>query len=271
MTELISRRFVLSAVPALGATSWAELLTRIPRRGVTGADTLASFPSHEPELVREVVAVAHGNFDRLRQLVAPRPALARASWDWGFGDWESALGAAAHVGRRDIAEFLIEHGARPTMFSAAMMGQLETVRGFVAASPGVQHVPGPHGITLLAHARAGGAAAAPVAEYLESVGDAEGAPGRQPLPDKDRDDYVGEYVYGSAEDERLEVFVNDRGWLLVRRPGHSARALRYVGDDTFFPAGAQAVRLRFQRDRGRVVELTVLDPEVLVSALRVGP
>ena len=35
------------------------------------------------------------------------PALARASWDWGYGDWETPIDAASHVGNRAIAEFLI--------------------------------------------------------------------------------------------------------------------------------------------------------------------
>ncbi len=54
----------------------------------------ASYPTQDPDLVREVVGKAHVNYDRVRELVTPRPALAKATWDWGFGDWESALGAA---------------------------------------------------------------------------------------------------------------------------------------------------------------------------------
>jgi hypothetical protein len=50
----------------------------------------------------------------------------------------------------------LAHGARPSIFSAAMLGQLAVVRAFTEAAPGVQGTPGPHGITLLAHARAGG-------------------------------------------------------------------------------------------------------------------
>ena len=103
-----------------------------------------------------MVAVSHGNVARVRELLSNRPALANASWDWGYGDWESALGAASHVGNQEIARLLLAAGARPTIFSAAMLGQVETVRAFVAASPGVQKTRGPHGLTLLSHARAGG-------------------------------------------------------------------------------------------------------------------
>ena len=107
-----------------------------------------------------MVGVSHGNVARVRELLTGRPALANASWDWGYGDWESALGAASHVGNQEIAKLLLAAGARPSIFSAAMLGQLDTVKAFILASPGVQKTRGPHGLTLLSHARAGGPAAA---------------------------------------------------------------------------------------------------------------
>src|SRR5262249_48111726 len=110
------------------------------------ADT---FPSQPRELVREMVTVSHFDLNRVKELVEARPSLARAAWDWGFGDWESALGAASHVGNRPIAEYLIAKGARPSLFSAAMFGQLDVVKAFVAAHPGVQRTRGPHSISLL--------------------------------------------------------------------------------------------------------------------------
>ena len=60
-----------------------------------------------------------------------------AAWDWGGGDWETGLGAAAHVGRRDIALFLLDHGARLDVFAAAMLGYLDVVQAAVAARPDV--------------------------------------------------------------------------------------------------------------------------------------
>lgn len=72
----------------------------------------------------------------MRMMLAEHPALAKCSWDWGYGDWESALGAAAHTGRREIALTLIEHGARVDLFAAAMLGMTDVVRAIVAAQPG---------------------------------------------------------------------------------------------------------------------------------------
>lgn len=121
-------------------------------------------------LARDVVAVAHGDLTRVRALLAQEPRLANAAWDWGGGDWETPLGAAAHMGRRDIAEYLLERGARLDLFAAAMLGKLEIVRAAIEALPGALRVAGPHGIPLLAHARAGGPEAAAVVAYLERRG-----------------------------------------------------------------------------------------------------
>src|SRR5687768_13455199 len=62
----------------------------------------ARYPSIEDSIVSEVVGVSHFNLDRLKVLVDARPELSRATWDWAYADWESAIGAASHVGRRDI-------------------------------------------------------------------------------------------------------------------------------------------------------------------------
>jgi hypothetical protein len=124
-------------------------------------------PALPPELVQEFVSNAHGNLERVQELLAQQPALVNAAWDWGGGDWETGLGAAAHMGRADIANFLLGRGARLDIFAAAMLGQLEVVKAMLAARPEARHAPGPHGIPLLAHAQAGGAAASAVAAFLQ--------------------------------------------------------------------------------------------------------
>ncbi len=120
------------------------------------------------ELVQEFVGVAHEDLERVRTLLEQEPALANAAWDWGGGDWETGLGAAAHMGRRDIALCLLERGARIDLFAAAMLGRLEIVRAVVEAFPDARQVRGPHGIPLIAHAQAGGEDAAAVVEYLQT-------------------------------------------------------------------------------------------------------
>jgi hypothetical protein len=119
------------------------------------------------EDVHEFVRTAHGGFDEVRTMLDREPALANAAWDWGGGDWETGLGAAAHMGRRDIAELLLDRGARLDLFAAAMLGHVEVVRAFVGAYPAMREAAGPHGIPLLEHARKGGSEAAAVVELLE--------------------------------------------------------------------------------------------------------
>jgi hypothetical protein len=121
------------------------------------------------EMVQEFVGKAHGDLERVREMLAAEPALLNACWDWGGGDWETALGAAAHMGRRDIAEYLLAHGARIDLFAAAMLGKLSIVQAILADAPDARHRLGPHGIPLIAHAKAGGAEAAEVVSFLESV------------------------------------------------------------------------------------------------------
>jgi hypothetical protein len=121
------------------------------------------------ELVQEFVGAAHGDIERVRVLLAQEPRIVNAAWDWGGGDWETGLGAAAHMGRKDIALCLLERGARVDLFAAAMLGRLEAVRAMIDAFPDAHWVPGPHGIPLLAHARAGGEDAAAVVEFLQTL------------------------------------------------------------------------------------------------------
>jgi len=126
-------------------------------------------PSLEAVLVQDFIGNAHGNLDRVKELLAQEPALINASWDWGGGDWETSLGAAAHMGRSDIANYLLEHGARLDLFAAAMLGKLEIVRATLSTYPEAINFPGPHGIPLIAHAQAGGEQAAEVFDYLKSL------------------------------------------------------------------------------------------------------
>lgn len=260
----VDRRGFVSGLSVIaGATAGGPVLAW-QEGGKTAADWL---PAQDPAVVKETVGVSHGNLARVRELVERQPALANAAVDWGFGDWENALGAASHMGRRDIAEVLLAHGARPSIFSAAMLGQLEVVRGFVAASPGSQRVLGPHGITLLAHAKAGGAGAAEVVKYLESVGDADRRPASQPIEAADRDRVVGEYAFGAGPRDHFVIDFKDNQ-LGIERPGQARRFLFHTGNLVFFPAGVPSVRIAFTGSGARAAQLTLADPEVFLTATR---
>ena len=174
----LTRRHFVRTVPALGAFAISAAPLRAqqqpagpvwPAPPSNPAWRDDSFPSQHPHLAREIVGVAHRDLARVKELVTAHPSLAKASWDWGFGDWETALGSASHVGNRPIAEFLIEQGAPPTVFSAAMLGQLDVVKAYAAAMPDIHLLRGPHGIPLAAHARAGGAQAEAVFQFINAT------------------------------------------------------------------------------------------------------
>ena len=124
-------------------------------------------PALDPSLVEEFVSKAHGDLGAVQELLEREPALVNASWDWGGGDWETGLGAAAHMGRRDIALFLLDRGARLDVFAAAMLGYLDVVRAILAERPETAEALGPHGIPLLVHAKQGGEQAREVLALLE--------------------------------------------------------------------------------------------------------
>ena len=124
-------------------------------------------PALEPELVHEFVLKSHGDLETVRRLLEQTPALVNCAWDWGGGDWETGLGAASHVGRRDIALFLLDYGARMDIFAAAMLGETEIVQAMLASTPGARDALGPHGIPLVKHAEAGGEQARDVLALLQ--------------------------------------------------------------------------------------------------------
>ena len=122
------------------------------------------------ELVNEFVRIAHTDLDKTKSMLESEPALLNAAWDWGGGDFETALEAAGHMGRKDIAELLLARGARINIFCAAMLGKLEMVKTILTAFPDLKDSKGPHGLQLLHHARKGGENAKEVLDYLVSIG-----------------------------------------------------------------------------------------------------
>lgn len=116
---------------------------------------LLSAPPTDTALVKDFVGQAHRrNIEPIKELLAREPSLIYASYDWGGGDWENAIQAAAHTGGREMALYLLERGARLDLFAAAMLGYVEVLKS-AANSPGFIAARGAHGIPLLSHAVAG--------------------------------------------------------------------------------------------------------------------
>lgn len=161
------RSFLTTSFAGLLAVPAADAAT--PAAPDTARPTPPKPPPLPAALVREFVGAAHGNLDRTRELLGNEPGLLNATWDWKAGDFEMAIGGAGHMGRRDIALYLIEQGARMDLFVAAMLGEIGIVKAYLTAHPALARSKGPHGITLIAHARAGGDPARETLEYLEGL------------------------------------------------------------------------------------------------------
>jgi len=234
----------------------------------TATPPYEDFPAIEPTRVYDTVRFAHFDLDRVKALVEKRPALANAAVDWGFGDWESAIGAAAHMGRADIADVLLQHGARPDLFTYAMLGHLAVVRATIEAEPGIQRAAGPHGFSLLHHARSGEEAAKGVVEYLEELGDADPAPSNAPLRHM-ASAFAGIYAWSAHPNDRVEITEED-GTLSLGYGEGFPRTLFHVGDEAFYPIGAQAVRVQFSFEDGRATSLRIHDPDLILDAKRLS-
>jgi hypothetical protein len=192
MSDPISRRSFssLTAGVVVGSAAGAADLASAEDQPKAGAPRTAagpveasferdySPPSFKPSwkkpqinrvLVQDFVIFAHSDLEMVKKLLEREPALLNATMDWGGGDWETGLGGASHMGRRDIVEYLLERGARIDLFCAAMMGRLDAVRSFLTLQPHLIDAKGPHGFTLHFHAQVGGKEAEPVLEYLQSI------------------------------------------------------------------------------------------------------
>lgn len=269
----VSRREVFLGVAGVAAASlFPPLVNGSPAAPPDTSAPWPNFPHLDPKLVAEVVGKSHFDESAVRKLITEHPSLVNACWDWGFGDWETPLGAASHTGRRTIAEYLIEQGARIDIFAAAMLGYTDVVQALVTANPGIQRTLGPHCITLLAHAKAGGAKAYKTFEYLKSLGDADNAPAIVPITDAEKKSFVGVYSYGTGASDRIEITIDDRGFLLFQKSGDPSRIrIHAVGNGAFFPAGAPMARLAFDTTKSPEILTITSGPQSLVSTRTVAP
>lgn len=125
------------------------------------------------QLVQDFVIYAHSDLEMVKKLLDKEPGLLNATMDWGAGDWETGLGGASHMGRKEIVSYLLERGARMDLFCAAMMGQIDAVRAFLTLQPNLIDAKGPHGFSLHFHAQVGGDDSKEVLDYLQSIKEVE--------------------------------------------------------------------------------------------------
>ncbi len=278
------RTLVKSSVLGMLAVSTPNLITANTRSTDSmhpsdNEERYYLYPAIDDGTAKEVVGKSHSDFDKVKALISKRPELSRATWDWGFGDWESAIDAASHIGRRDIALLLIEYGARPTIFTYAMLGEYNVVKAIVETRPGIQSMTGPHGISLLDHAKAGlrmdsmtdveHSKVKGVIDYLEELGDADPRPESKVVSDKEKELFQGEYRYGESETEVFFVGLNMRNMMSFGRKGTFGTGMYRIKDNTFGAYAAPSIKIEFEVVEDKVLALTLEEPDMQVKAIRI--
>jgi ankyrin repeat protein len=101
--------------------------------------------------INQFVAVAHFDFEKVKQLqkLCPTLIMTRATWD------ELAIEAAAHMGLTPMARFLADLGAPVSTCSAALLGEQNLVKRLIGEDAGCLRERGAHDIALLAYTALG--------------------------------------------------------------------------------------------------------------------
>jgi uncharacterized protein len=112
---------------------------------------LCTVPADQ-DTINQFVIFAHGNLAGVKEMLAAEPELinTRSNLD------ETPLGAAAHVGNRTMAEYLLSQGAELDFPTAVMLGDTSRVKARLEVEPALAASTGAHGISVLFHAVVGG-------------------------------------------------------------------------------------------------------------------
>ncbi len=139
-----------------------------------GTGTMLAGVGNDPEdifdsdLITEFVFAAHRSLEETQKILDKYPLLLNCTNQFKKGDFETAVGGASHMGRKDIADFLVSRGARLDIFNYAFLGYDDFIKKWVTDYPNFLNAPGPHGFTLLHHAQVGGHKS--LVEWLQSKG-----------------------------------------------------------------------------------------------------
>ncbi len=140
--------------------------------GLSLAPNLAlgmSQPTPKPmksKIVKEFVIAGHFNLNKVKEMLHDYPNLIYTKHDWGNGDFEEAIEGAGHKGNKEVANYLIEKGARVNLFVLTMLGKTALVKSMLEEYPNLILSKGAHGLTLLHHAEIGGEESKELFYYL---------------------------------------------------------------------------------------------------------
>jgi ankyrin repeat protein len=97
------------------------------------------------EVIDQFVGNAHGNFAKVKDLLEEYPSMISSNASWV----ETAVEAAAQTGQVEIVNYLLDHGAKLDICTAAMLGKLDRIQDLLINDPGLINARGAHGIPLL--------------------------------------------------------------------------------------------------------------------------
>jgi hypothetical protein len=141
---------------------------------ISAQNKLQTPEPYKMETVKEFVVAGHGVKDgdlaKVQSMIADYPNIIYSKYDWGNGDFEAGIEGAGHLGNKEIAEYLINAGSRVTLFVLCMLGKTELVKPVLEQYPKLIFANGPHGFTMLHHAKIGGKDGEDLYAYLEQKG-----------------------------------------------------------------------------------------------------
>ena len=152
------------------------------KSGIIGLSGLTTFPvsgatffqeesnKYTTEKIKEFVIAGHSDLAKVKHMLLEEPNLIYSRFDWGGGDFEEAIEGAGHVGNKEIANYLIEEGARVNLFVLTMLGKKNIVIPALEEYPSLINAKGPHGFSLLHHAKVGGEESKEIYDYLIGKG-----------------------------------------------------------------------------------------------------
>jgi ankyrin repeat protein len=99
----------------------------------------------DQEQIDQLVVAAHHDLPKVQQILAKHPDFLNENATW----IETPIQAAAHVGNRTIAEYLLDQGAPLDICTAAMLGLEDDVAGLLAEFPDLAQAVGAHNIPVM--------------------------------------------------------------------------------------------------------------------------
>ena len=105
--------------------------------------------------------------------------------------------------------------------------------------------------------------------YLENLGNADAKPKNLDLTEEEKKRYLGEYRFGTGENEIFVVDIHRLGFVQIARKGASPRKLNKTDENIFSPAGAPSVKVIFKMQNDKAASLSIHEPQPLVTAVRI--